>query len=335
VLTKTEEPSTPFVFEDQVAQYREPSAIAVFPGDEARMSVYLYAVETTTIGTLTSDVIVRTRADDARSFYGTALDPSGVTPPVVLSPSLAWEGANLQGPSALRVGSRVFLYYAAQGGVGLAISADGLTFTKNPDPVLAPDPGVAWETTPPAAPSVALLTDGTYDMMYAAGVSIGEATSQDGVHFTRVDADPGTGALDPVLSPLGSEDEVGDGGGPFDTGQVSDPCVLPYVNAAGRAVVRVLYTGYDGPPGDAARSSAIGFAARFGDTGRLTRQPLPVFSIGMHEAAPAYFAWESGEMLYVEATAAQLGGGGYVSVAAGLAPVALTLDAPGAFPSSP
>jgi hypothetical protein len=335
VLTKTEEPISPFVLDSTSYQFREPSALAVDPGDPRSMNVYLYVVATLTTGTTTEDVLMRTRAEDARSFYGTSLDSSHV-PPVVLAPSLPWEGTHLSGPSALRVGQEYYLYYAAEGGIGLARSADGLSFQKNPVPVLTPDPAARWETTTPSAPSVAVLPDGTFDMMYAAGVSIGEATSHDGITFTRVDGDPETPGLDPVLSPLGSRGPVPDGAiGPIDTGQVSDPCVVPVTTPGGRLDVRVLYTGYDGPPGDATRGSAIGFAARYGNKGRLERQPLPVFSISMHEAAPTYFEWGGGEMLYVQATVSALIGASYVSVAAGIAPATVTLKAPVSYASSP
>jgi hypothetical protein len=335
-LTKVEEPNVPsFVFDSPTYQFREPSALAVDPSDRKSMDVYLYTVATMTSDAGMFDVLVRTRAADARSFYGTSQDSPHI-PPVVLSASLPWEGTNLAGPSALRVGAEVYLYYAAAGGIGLARSADGLKFTKEPSPVLVPDRAVSWETTTPSAPSVAVLPDGTFDMMYAAGVSIGEATSHDGITFTRVDADPTTPELDPVLSPLGGAGSVADGAvGPIDTGQVSDPCVLPLVSPADRLVVRVLYTGYDGPPRDATRSSAIGFAARYGTTGRLERQRLPAFAVSMHEAAPTYFAWVGGEMLYVQATRAEIIGTSYVSIVAGIAPPTVTLAAPVKFASSP
>jgi hypothetical protein len=334
-LTTQEEPDVPSIVLDSFRYpVREPSALAADPTDPSSMDVYLYAVAAMSSGATSSDVIFRTRASDGRSFYGTALDPdSSHVPPVVLTATLPWEGASVSGPSALRVGSEIYLYYAAAGGVGLARSSDGLHFDKTGAPVLALDGAAAWETTPPSAPSVAVLPDGTFDMMYSAGVSIGEATSLDGITFTRVDGDPSTPGLDPVFSPLGGAPAAPDAAsGPFDTGQVADPCVLPYVSPAGRLVVRVLYTGYDGPPSDAARSSAIGLAARFGTTGRLVRQPLPVFSVMVHEAAPTYFRWSAGEMLYVHAEPVT---SSYTSIVAGVAPATLTLSTPTTFASSP
>ena len=186
----------------------------------------------------------------------------------------------------MRAGGGVYLYYAAAGGVGLATSSDGFAFTKHGAPVLAPDATAAWETTPPSAPSVAIFPGGTWHMLYAAGVAIGEATSADGVTWTRVDGDPTTAAIDPILapSPFDPAHPDVDAGGAFDTGQVSDPCVSPRVTPAGRLEVRVLYTGYDGPPGAADRASAVGLAARYGDTGALERRDVARLRVGRARA---------------------------------------------------
>jgi hypothetical protein len=342
--------AAPFVFDGAGIPYREPAALAANPNDPTSASVYLYVTSSVTTGTTTADEIVRTRADDGRSFYGTSLDDTtGPTrPEVVLTATLAWEGANVGGPSVLRVGSEVYLYYAAAGGIGLARSSDGVTFDKESAPVLTPDPSVRWETSAPFAPTVAVLPGGTFDMMYTAGSSIGEATSTDGLHFTRVDADPTTPAIDPVLSPspmlpgavLDATTEGGDGGGeagvsgPFDTARVSDPCLVPVTTPAGRLDTRVLYTGWSGPASN--RSSAIGLAARYGTTGRLVRQPDAVFSMATSQpAAPTYVAFGLGEMLYVQANT----GGGFLStpysaIAAGFAPAETTLPAPTGYPAS-
>jgi hypothetical protein len=123
---------------------------------------------------------------------------------------------------------------------------------------------------------------------------------------------------------------------PFDLAQVSDPCVLPVTSPAGRLVVRVLYTGYDGAPGATTRTSAIGFAARFGTSGPLVRQREPAFSISKQEAAPTLFTWSGGAILYVHANA---GGSfltpAYPAIAAGVAPTEITLAAPVTYATSP
>lgn len=326
----------PYVLDAPAANYREPAALAAAPDDPSNASVFLYAVAAVGTGKTAHDAIVRTRADDARSFYGTALD-FGRTPLVVLSADAPWEGADLAGPSAVRIGTEVFLYYSASLGIGLARSFEGTTFTKSPAPVLARDPTVAWETTTPAAPSVAVYPDGRIRMLYAAGLSIGEAESEDGLSWRRLDADPSTPEDDPVLSPSAPVDGEGDGGsanGPFDTAQVSDPCLAPRITPAGRLEVRVLYTGFTAPPGAPSRASAIGFAARYGDAGPLIRQAQAVLTLAKHEAAPALFEWSEQSMLYVhmdETTATPP----YRAIAAAYAPAQDLLPAPNAYAKSP
>jgi hypothetical protein len=316
----------PFVLDDKTAQFREPAALALEGGGPT--SVALYFVATKGEGSAARDVLVRSRADDARSFFGAPTD-LGHAPREVLAPDAPWETTRLAGPSALRVADEVFLYYAAAGGIGLARSKDGLVFTKEPAPVLAPDPASRWESTPPHAPSVARLPDGRFRMLYAAGNAIGEAESTDGVRWARLGQDP-IFAPSPAVPPaslLPGEKP------PFDTDAVGDPVLAPRVTPAGRLHIRVLYTGRAGA------ASAIGFAARYGDTGPLVRNPLPVFSVDKHEAAPALFEWsEDGHarsMLYVQQDKQGDGTTLYPALSAALAPATETLPAPERFAAEP
>ena len=330
----------PFVFLGESAQYREPSAIAA-SDDTSSPSVILFAVATASSGS----VIVRTRADDGRSFYGDTVDQQshpGDRPPVVLHASQSWEGTDLSGPSALRVGSEVRLYYAAAGGIGLAKSTDGgLTFQAQPEPVLAADHSAGWEFTPPRAPTVAQLPDGSFDMLYASGDAIGEAVSADGVTgWQRVDGDPTTPALDAVLVASAYVDPSTLPTGvppPFDEGAVDDPLLVPSVDVAGRLVVRVLYTGYSAPIGAASRTSAIGVAARYGTSGRFTKQPSPVYSVQSGEAAPALLQFGGDQaLLYVQQLNSTLDmAHPFLAIAAAYAPASSMLGAPGSFPTSP
>ena len=332
----------PFVFLSESAQYREPSVIAA-TDDTSGPGVILYAVATTSSG----DVIVRTRADDGVSFYGDTVDQQdhpGDRPPVVLRASQPWEGADLSGPSVLRVGSEVRLYYGAAGGIGLARSTDGgLTFQAQPQPVLAPDHSAGWEFTPPRAPTVAQLPDGTFDMLYASGDAIGEAVSPDGVTgWKRVDGDPATPAtLDPVLVASAYVDPSTLPTGvppPFDEGAVDDPLLVPSVDVAGKLVVRVLYTGYSAPIGAASRTSAIGVAARYhGTSVRFTKQSNPVYSVQSGEAAPALLQFGGDQaLLYVQQLNSTLDmAHPFLAIAAAYAPPAGMLRAPGAFPTTP
>jgi hypothetical protein len=290
--------AAPYLLDDSTALFREPAALPLPQG------VALYVVMQASSG---HDVIARTRADDGRTFYGAAEDV-GHKPLQVLAADQTWESTDLSHPSALAVGSSVWLYYASNGSVGLAQSADGLTFTKVANPVLAAD-----ARGPVTSASVAQLPDGTFDMMYAQAGSIYEATSSDGLTWQR--------APDAILAPAGDA---------FDSMAVADPCVFPRMTAAGRLQVRVLYTGY--APNEGGVTSAIGFAARYGSVGALTRAPAPVYSVSKNERAPAVFAQDSSSLLYVEQDSQD---GTHRAIAGAVSPANLTLPSPSPYPPSP
>ena len=325
----------PFVLSSPTALYREPSVVGT-SSDPTSAQVWMYAVAVSG----GSDVIVRTRADDARSFYGDVGDNANASlssehaAATVLRADQPWEGADLSGPSALRTGGQVLLYYAAAGGIGLATSTDGLSFTKSAGPVLAPDAASssAWETTAPHAPTVALFPDGSWHMLYGAGDSIGEATSADGQTWTRVDSNPvlsPSPAVDASTLPAGAQP-------PFDEGRVDHPVLAPRTDVAGRLQVRVLYTGYGPTTGAAEPSSAIGLAARYGTAGPLSRQATAVYTVSLHEAAPAFFEYSGGSLLYVQEDNGSLDPmPPYTAIAAAYAPIDGSLPAALGYPDSP
>ena len=304
----------PFVLSSASGRYREPAALPLAPEGRGESSVALYFVGTYLEGSRAEgaerDGIYRSRADDARSFYGAPLD-SGRTPPRVLAPTEPWEGARLSGPSALRVGTEIWLYYASDGGVGLARSSDGLTFVKESAPVFIDAPL-------PRGPSVARLPDGTFCMMYGSGRDIVEAVSADGLRWAKRGV---------VLSPSVAGDAAASRPGekpPFDTERVADPVIALRATPAGRLHVRVLYTGYaeDG-------ASAIGFAARYGAEGALSKNPAPVYAVGRHEAAPALFHWADAAMLFVQQDVpVSRNETPYTAIAAALAPATDVLGTP-------
>jgi hypothetical protein len=284
----------PFVCLEPGKNLTDPSVLPS-TSDPSSAAVLVYAVGQGASG----QVIVRTRSDDGVSFYGDTADQSNHPthkPPVVLSASLAWEKTDVTGPSALRVDSETWLYYAASGGIGLARSSDGLSFEKAGSPVLAPDASATWETTTPHAPTVAIFPDGSWHMLYAAGASIGEATSADGLHWTRASGNP-------VLEPSAPVDPKTLGPGekvPFDEATVEDPLLVPRVDSSGQLQVRVLYAGYAAPEAASSRTGSIGFAARYGATGPLSRQVIPVYvAPGSSASGPAMLEWSGGTMLYV------------------------------------
>jgi hypothetical protein len=324
----------PYVLDDPTALFHEPCALAL-DADHHSTRVALYAVARSQ----GHDAIVRTHADDARSFFGGSGDVAGRSPAVVMRADQAWEGTDLSGPSVLRVGDKINMYYAANGAVGLAESSDGVQFTKRSSPVFTRPEGVS-------APSVARLPDGRFRMLYTSGNAIYEAASTDGVTWTMQDALPQTPAMDPVLSAAPVRTDLAPGERPpFDTLAVTDPLLLVEVTPAGRLHMRVLYTGLASTEAGAP-SSAIGFAARYGDAGPLSRNPLAVLSLDKHEAAPAYFSWLDGDpsgdvitenrfMLYVHMDQKGTASVAYPAIAAAFAPVSITLPTALAYPDSP
>lgn len=281
--------TAPFVLDDSRAQYTDAAALSDGAG------VIMYAVS--------GGKIVRTRSLDGRTFYG--IGQPGKLPPVVLSPDQPWEGAAVVGPCAYRPSpsdAQVWLFYSAvggpeaSGGIGLARSSDGgLTFTKDPGPLLAGDV---------RSPTVFALPSGALAMLFTTTAGIEEARSTDGgATWTRI---PG-----PVLRASGIE-------GAFDAALVADPVAITRVTPAGRFHVRVLYTGAT-PAG----ATAIGFAARYGEDGPLTRNSQPAFASGSQPAYAAPFLY------FTQPHPA------YLAIAAALEPLDATLPAPADYPPSP
>jgi hypothetical protein len=318
----------PFVLDDANRKWRGPAVLPLNPGS-SDPAVILFVAGTVATSAGAREAIVRTRADDGRSFFGARV---GSTPLAVVTADRAEEQA--RAPSAVRIGGRMFLYWSDALGIRVATSDDnGHTFAKKDERALERDPRIAWETTAPSAPSVAVYPDGRVRMLYAAGGLLGEAETADGTRFTRIDADPATPEIDPVFGPSPPVDPASLASGdkpPFDAAGVGDPCLLPRVTPAGRLHVRVLYTGTD-----ADGATSIGFAARFGDQGRLARQEQPVYSVGKQEAGPALFEWPGGALLYVDQDRAPADKTHYPAIAAAFAPANLRLPAATAYADSP
>jgi hypothetical protein len=308
----------PFVLDDRTLLFREPAVLADgnVPG-----GVILYAVARQG----GRDVIVRSRADDARSFYGTASD-IGHTPPTVLAPEAAWEGDALSGPFVLPTETGLLLYYAAKEGIGVARSTDGFTFTREQDPILSRDLAVPWETTELRGPTAYVGQDHRIHVFYASGAAIGEAVSDDGVRFTRVGSDP---VLVPSRAPA-PEELLPNEKPPFDTVRVGDPSASTRITPGGRFQVRVFYTG-EGAGG----ATAIGFAGRYGDSGPLARNVLPVYSVNQKEVAPAYLEAPDHAYLYVQQERRADSTTIYPAIAAAFSPGNVHLDTPAPFPAGP
>ena len=199
-----------------------------------------------------------------------------------------------------------------------------------PGPIFTRDPASPWETTEVRAPSVYVLPDGRVRMLYASGASIGEAESTDGVHFQRVDPDPSTPAVEPVLGPAAPAAPgslLPNEKGPFDTGAVGDPCAV--LRTTPRAGFMCVYSTREQTR---RASTSIGLAGRYGDQGPLTRQPTPVYSVGAKESAPALLELPAGSYLYVQQDRRVDERLTYKAIAAAFAPGSVKLPAPAPFP---
>jgi predicted GH43/DUF377 family glycosyl hydrolase/predicted RNA-binding Zn-ribbon protein involved in translation (DUF1610 family) len=160
---------------------------------------------------------------------GLATSPDGVNwtrssgNPVLTASSV--DSSSIQAPSVIQADTGFKMWYACQNpslsyeAICYATSNDGVTWNKYPSPVLTADIG-DWESAGLYSPSV--IYDGTVYRMWYTGnnaggygpyFAIGEATSQDGITWTK---DPNN----PILSagPSGAWDQNG----------AENPCVIQY-----------------------------------------------------------------------------------------------------------
>ncbi|HUF38093.1 MAG TPA: hypothetical protein VMN57_06190 [Anaerolineales bacterium] len=115
-----------------------------------------------------------------------------------------WDAGRVTQPHVLKVGDAYRMYFAGyendrlQGdrAIGLAISQDGLTWEKRPDPVLGPSDELgAWDSYRVFQPRVLQIEAG-YLMLYKANVSVGRAEawgfahSADGLNWERYAGNP-------------------------------------------------------------------------------------------------------------------------------------------------
>lgn len=274
---------------------RSPSVLARGSGEGNDLRVVLYAAR----GVAGTDRIVRMEAPDARTFED-VVD--------VLTADAPFEGASIGDPCALDVGAEIWLYYGlGSGGIARARSTDGKegrAFVKDGKPIVLEGAKGLWETDPPRAPAVVRLDDGTFRLFYASGTAIGEAESKDGASFTRLDANPSTPEPDPVIEATEPVDPSALPEGvrlPFDDRAVDDPWVERVLTPIGRVQWRLHYTGRDRRGG-----SSIGFAGRFGDSGRFEKREGFVFGGKLfgdpdgnsHANAPTVARWGSLALMF-------------------------------------
>lgn len=195
----------------------------------------------------------------------------------VLTADRAWEDGDVGAPSVLFIDGGFFMWYAGGGGsgVGLAVSENGIDWTKQTDhPVLAPDQ--KWEGGANGAVGTPCVVrhKGVYKMYYSGGLvdegplagrrgrAIGYAESDDGVRWRKRDG-LGSAAANGEVRPVLTASEAWEGWTTDDggSGWVSGPSVL-IEHPDQRDVYRLYYTG--NLAGDPLRYDAsIGFAGSY------------------------------------------------------------------------
>lgn len=298
-LASSEVQSTaPFLLDDPLVRWRDPGVLPL-GGTE----VALYAVVDRDVAGESREVIVRSRATDGRTFFG---GRGGQVPPIAVIADAPWEGRVVSGPAPVRVGSEIWLYYAAAGGIGRARSSDGIAFTKDAAPVLANDATHVFH-----APSVAIFPDGRFHLFASAGNAFYELVG-DGKSF---------GPPSLVLDAAVVATEAG-----VVVETIEDPLALVRVTAAGRTHLRVLYT-------SVGATSAIALAARYGDEGMLSRaQTGPVFSATETQRSPAVAELGDYALLYVVDVRRNTT---HPSLVGAVGPATVTLGPPDEYPGSP
>jgi hypothetical protein len=291
--------TAPYVLRLKAPAYREPSALAQGAGTPGEVALYAVAEISGVHG------IYRFVAPDGRSF-GPA-EPSTA----VIAPTEPWEGALLSDPEIVRIGGEIWIYYAAEGGIGLARSSDGVTFEKLAAPVLAPASGGWDDGATPSSPGHLELRPGEHRLFYAAMGAIGEARSPDGLAWERLS--------EPVLEPAPAAPDDP----PFDEAAVGDPEPVLAESAEGRRIVRVYYSGSSADGG-----GAIGLAARFGDSGPLERAALPALSTPRRPRDPALLPLGEVSLLYFTQQAGSGAAQDYPALALAVAPATFVLPSP-------
>lgn len=297
----------PYALRDD-ADFPRDVAVVDVDGDSATLEAWGYAARTVPMPNVDPDpsapptAIVRYTAADGRSFDR--------NPETVLEPEQDWEGGTVGAPAALFVGDQLWLYYAAAGGIGLARSDDGVSFTRSDGPVLAA--GAGWEQGPPSSPAVIRLTDGTFQMFYdaptSAGRAVGQAQSDDGLTWTAV------GQV-PVIAPEA----------PIDAAGAEAPWAILAESAEGR-LIQYLYYGAT----DADGRSTVALAAREGTSGRFQRATGPVFgSAGsLGPTQPCVMRYPDFTLLFATQLAGTSSAQQYPAVAIGVAPATIALPPP-------
>jgi len=119
--------------------------------------------------------------------------------PVLQPSATGWDAETLSGPRVIRDGSRYLMYYRGNGGgsvqTGLAVSNDGITWTKDPrNPVLPLGGSGSWDQSG-TEPGGVFVDHGMFHMFYngaspGSPEAVGLATSPDGVTWQKLTGNP-------------------------------------------------------------------------------------------------------------------------------------------------
>lgn len=296
---KTSGAPAPYLARSERERYRSPSPLDI-DGDPETLAIWLYAAA----GDDEASRIVRFSAEDGRSVDR--------TPETVLEASEPWERGRVFAPSALRARGKIWLFYAAQGGVGLAKSRDGRSFIKEAGPVLTDNLGCGGVVDiAPRDASLMVLPDGEFRLYFSQERHLCEAKSTDGANWQLVESPPeGKG----VVLRVNEEPDA------FDAASVSQPSASFALSPEGRLIVRIYYTGTDRHG-----RSAIGMAARYGLDGPFSRATSPVLRTELAVEGAAALAFEGFTLLYFTDRAGKSEALDYPAIAGAVAPASLSL----------
>ncbi|TVT29926.1 beta-xylosidase, partial [Amycolatopsis rhizosphaerae] len=111
---------------------------------------------------------------EAASVDGPFTGPGGGVPPAVLSGNPGqFDGAHTCDPSVVKVNGTYYLYYTGAAGdhalgnaIGLATSADGITWTRSPGPIVTPSHDVHRDNLYGAGQPSVVFLDGWFYLMF-------------------------------------------------------------------------------------------------------------------------------------------------------------------------
>lgn len=236
-------------------------------------------------------IVYATREADGRSSIVRTRVVLGARPDAapseVFAATLPWQSGRVAAPSVVQHDGKFFMAYATPGGLGIAESRDGLSFTEAGVARLEADPA-AGESTPLGSPALVHDPAGGWVLAYTSGASIWAARADDAMsRFERLDAAAETPRRDPLVAP---DDDGLDAGAPdFRAGSVSDPAFTVEETSAGRTLWRLFFTARGRPTlvdGGLRSEVVVGVAGSF-DGRRYTVSTSPAFSSRVDVSASA------------------------------------------------